>query len=131
MLKIKYILFLIIGGIQFIQAQGYIEGSISDHKGKIPFANIQVKDLNIGIAADAEGNFTIEAPAGNFSLEVTAMGYHKFKKKINLIEGDTIIINPVLSETSYSINQIVVTGTLKKSFVKVSPVKVEVISSAF
>ena len=67
---------------------------------------------------------------GNFSLEVTAMGYHKFKKnKSN--EGDTIFINPVLSETSYSIDQIVVTGTLKKSFVKVSPVKVEVISSAF
>ena len=42
-LKIKHILFLIIGGIQLIQAQGYIEGSISDHKGKIPFANIQIK----------------------------------------------------------------------------------------
>ena len=64
--KIKYILFLIIGGIQLIQAQGYIEGSISDHKGKIPFANIQIKDLNIGIVADAEGHFTIEAPAGKF-----------------------------------------------------------------
>ena len=131
MLKIKYILFLIIGGIKLIQAQSYIEGSISDNKGKIPFANIQIKDLNIGTAADAEGHFKIEAPAGNYNLEVTAMGYHKFKKKINLTEGDTIFIDPVLSETSYSIDQIVVTGTLKESFVKVSPVKVEVISSAF
>ena len=131
MLKIKHILFLIIGGIQLIQAQSYIEGSISDHKGKIPFANIQIKNLNIGTAADAEGHFKIQAPAGDYSLEVTAMGYHKFKKKIKLTEGDTIFIDPVLSETSYSIDQIVVTGTLKEAFVKVSPVKVEVISSAF
>lgn len=131
MLKIKHILFLIIVGIQLIQAQSYIEGIISDHKGKIPFANIQIKDSNIGTASDAEGHFTIEASAGNYSLEVTAMGYHKFKKKIKLIDGDTIFINPVLSETTYSIDQIVVTGTLKESFVKVSPVKVEVISSAF
>lgn len=131
MLKIKQILFLIIGGIQLIQAQSFIEGSISDNKGKIPFANIQIKDLNIGIAADTEGHFIIEAPAGNYNLEITAMGYHKFKKKIKLTEGDTIFIDPVLSETSYSIDQIVVTGTLKESFVKVSPVKVEVISSAF
>ena len=54
MLKIKHILFLIIGGIQLIQAQSFIEGSISDYKGKIPFANIQIKDLNIGTAADAK-----------------------------------------------------------------------------
>ena len=46
-LKVKQILFFIIGGIQLIQAQSYIEGSISDHKSKIPFANIQVKDLNV------------------------------------------------------------------------------------
>ena len=86
MLKIKHILFLIIVGIQLIQAQSYIEGIISDHKGKIPFANIQIKDSNIGTASDAEGHFTIEASAGNYSLEVTAMGYHKFKKKIKLIQ---------------------------------------------
>ena len=130
-LKIKDILFLTIVGIQLIQAQGFIEGSISDYKGKIPFANIQLKNLNIGTSADAYGYFTLEAPAGDYNLEVTAMGYHKFMKKIKLTEGDTIFINPVLSETSYSIDQIVVTGTLKESFVKVSPVKVEVISSAF
>ena len=73
----------------------------------------------------------LKSLSGNYNLEVTAMGYHKFKKKIKLTEGDTIFIDPVLSETSYSIDQIVVTGTLKESFVKVSPVKVEVISSSF
>jgi outer membrane receptor for ferrienterochelin and colicins len=104
---------------------------VSDNQAEIPFANIEVKEAKVGTSADAKGYFKLEAPAGNYSIEVTAMGYHKFKKKIQLIEGETFFIDLVLVETSYSIDQVVVTGTLKESFVKVSPVKVEVITSAF
>lgn len=121
----------IIGWFQVSLGQSFIEGTVSDNRGEIPFANIEIKEIQMGTAADAEGYFKLEIPAGNYIIEISAMGYHKFKKKIELIEGKTFFIEPILSETSYSIDQVVVTGTLKESFVKVSPVKVEVISSTF
>ena len=84
MLKIKQILFLIIIGTQLIQAQSFIEGTISDYKGKIPFANIQIKDINIGTAADAEGHFKIEAPAGITILKYSnGLPQIQEKNKIN------------------------------------------------
>ena len=131
MQKIEYTIIIVIGCCQLIHAQSFIEGTVYDNQAEIPFANIEVKESKLGTAADANGYFKLEVPAGNFNIEVTAMGYHKLKKKIELIKGETYFINPVLVETSYSIDQVVVTGTLRESFVKVSPVKVEVISSAF
>ena len=120
MKKIIHALFIITGYCQCTQAQCFIEGSVSDYQAEIPFANIEIKEAKVGTSADAKGYFKLEAPAGNYSIEVTAMGYHKFKKKIQLIEGETFFIDLVLVETSYSIDQVVVTGTLKESFVKVS-----------
>ncbi len=131
MYKIYFTLILILGWVQISLGQCFIEGSVSDKKGIIPFANIEIKELNIGTNTDAQGKFKLEILAGSFIIEVSAIGYHKFKKKIDLIDGESFVIKPLLVETSYAIDQVVVTGTLKESFVKVSPVKVEVISSAF
>ena len=121
MVKIKYSFFFLIGWIQLSQAQILIEGNVYDNKEEIPFANIQIKELNIGTSSDAKGHFKLEIPPGNYTIEVTAMGYHKFIKKIQVVQGEIYKINPVLIETSYSIDQVVVTGTLKESFLKVSP----------
>lgn len=127
----KLLVALVLLSSQFAKSQSWIEGVVSDHEEAIPFANINVKDSKTGVSADAEGKFTLELKEGESIIEVTAMGYHKFKKKITLKKGERLELNPVLSETSYSLDQVVVTGTLKESFVKVSPVKVEVISNAF
>lgn len=131
MIKKYLIAIFIIGWFQVSLGQSFIEGIVSDKNGKIPFANIEIKEIQTGTAADADGYFKLELPSGNYIIEVSAMGYHKFKKKIELIEGNTFFIKPILAETSYFIDQVVVTGTLKESFVKVSPIKVEVISSKF
>lgn len=116
---------------QSILAESYIEGYVSDEKDHIPYANIQLKGSQIGTSSDAKGYFKLEIPEGNHTIIVSALGYHKFIKNISIEKGVTLNINPVLAETSYAMDQIVVSGTLKESFVKVSPVKVEVITSAF
>lgn len=114
-----------------LSAQSYLHGTVKDINGVIPFANISIKGSGIGVAADESGNFMLEIPDGSVIAEVTAMGYHKFKKKIHTSKGESLNIDVVLTETSYSLDQVVVTGTLKASFVKVSPIKVEVLSEAF
>ena len=116
---------------QLIFANTFIEGYVKDNKDVIPFANIQLKDTQIGTSSDANGYFKLSIPEGNHTIIITAMGYHKYKKNVSIKKGDIVKLNPILAETSYAMDQIVVTGTLKESFVKVSPVKVEVITSAF
>jgi len=131
MLK-KIALLLFVTATQLAYAQIFIEGIVRDHTDVIPFANIKLKNTSIGTSSNAEGYFKLPVSSkGKYTVEVTAMGYHKFKKNISLGKGEQLKLHPVLTETSYAIDQVVVTGTLKESFVKVSPVKVEVITSAF
>ena len=95
MVKIKYSFFFLIGWIQLSQAQILIEGNVYDNKEEIPFANIQIKELNVGTSSDSKGNFKLEIPPGNYTIEVTAMGYHKFIKKIQVVQNvdDTLTID--------------------------------------
>lgn len=127
--RLSLILFLVTAQLAF--ANSYIKGYVTDKKGPIPYANIKVKNTSIGTSSDVQGYFTLPILDGDFTIEVTAMGYHKFTRNITIKKNETLELNPILIETSYAIDQVVVTGTLKESFVKVSPVKVEVITSSF
>lgn len=113
------------------QAQSLISGIIKDDNGPIPFANIQLSGTDIGTSSDEEGLFQFEVSEGNHQIVVSAVGYHSYKKKLKLVNGEEKKLNIILAETSYGLDQVTVTGTLKQSYVKVSPVKVEVISEAF
>ena len=127
--RLSLILFLVTAQLAF--ANSYIKGYVTDKKGPIPYANIKVKNTSIGISSDVQGYFMLPISDGDFTIEVTAMGYHKFTRNVTIKKNETLELNPILIETSYAIDQVVVTGTLKESFVKVSPVKVEVITSSF
>jgi len=130
-MSIKYYFILLSTLSQLVYANPFIEGYVKDKNDAIPFANIMLKDTQIGTSSDANGYFRLSVPEGNHTLIVTAMGYHKFKKNISVEKDAVLKVNPILAETTYAIDPIVVTGTLKESFVKVSPVKVEVLTSTF
>lgn len=130
-MSIKYYFILLSTLSQLVYANPFVEGYVKDKNDAIPFANIMLKDTQIGTSSDANGYFRLSVPEGNHTLIVTAMGYHKFKKNISVEKDAVLKVNPILAETTYAIDPIVVTGTLKESFVKVSPVKVEVLTSAF
>jgi outer membrane receptor for ferrienterochelin and colicins len=113
-----------------LQAQ-MLKGKVTDGKEIIPFANVSVKGSSLGTAADAEGFYVLEnVPSGEQQIVVSAIGYNKHKEKVSVQTG-TNVYNPVLEESSYSIDQVVVTGSMKETFVQASPVKVEVITQKF
>ena len=59
---------------QLIFANTFIEGYVKDNKDVTPFANIQLKDTQIGTSSDANGYFKLSIPEGNHTIIVTAMG---------------------------------------------------------
>lgn len=108
-----------------------ITGIVSSDGELVAFANVVIKGTNIGSATDINGFFRLtNVSKGKQELEVSALGYKKFKQKIFVSElNEKLKIE--LKKSSYNLDQVVVTGTMKESFVRMSPVKVEVITQQF
>lgn len=62
---------------------------------------------------------------------ISVVGYEKYRKRIAVEQDKTHIINPMIKETPAELNQVVITGTMKETFVSQSPVKVDVITAKF
>jgi TonB-linked SusC/RagA family outer membrane protein len=82
-----------------------VSGRVTDAQGKaVPFASVTVKGTSVGVAADENGNFTIEA-APNSTLVFSAAGYQA--AEVNIKNQSTVSAN--LSAQS-SLNEVVVTA---------------------
>lgn len=95
------------------QDNGIIIGTVKDARSKspIPGANLLILGLNLGAAADANGNFTIRnVPAGKYELRASAVGYGKVAKGLIVQEGKTTSIDFLLDEDAVGLDEVVVTG---------------------
>lgn len=111
---------------------GSIKGKVSDGVAAVPFANIGIKETSWGTSSDSSGNFMLSnIPAGEHELQVSVIGYEKFSRKIKVENGKTSEINIALTASSVSLEQVVVSGTMKETYLSASPVKIEVITQKF
>lgn len=82
-----------------------VTGQVKDSKGDpIPFATIKIKGTNTGSAADANGNFSINAEQGA-TLVISASGFEAFEAKVDA----TGSINVSL-QNSQAMQEVVVTA---------------------
>ena len=108
-----------------------IKGEITNGNQAIPFANISIKGIDKGAAADLDGRFILNnVPEGKQEIVVSAIGYNNYKATF-IVKAGLNVYNFVLEESSFELDQVVVTGTMKESFIQMSPVKVEVITQKF
>src|SRR6476661_3573630 len=90
--------------LAFVQTRA-VSGRVTDAQGKaVPFASVTVKGTSVGVAADENGNFTIEA-APNSTLVFSAAGYQA--AEVNIKNQSTVSAS--LSAQS-SLNEVVVTA---------------------
>lgn len=83
-----------------------IHGRVMDSSGQsVPGAIIKVKGSQIGVVADANGNFQVSAP-GNAILQISFIGFTKQEKAVN---NQTNIIITLASETK-NLQDVVVVG---------------------
>lgn len=128
-----YIFLLTITAVTNVFAQtGKIKGKVTLKDGTpVPFANIVLANTTLGSASDEKGNFVIHnVPFGSYTLQFSAIGYSNYSQKIQVTSAVNKLVLEV-KENSDSLDEIVVTGTMKAISRKDSPVPVEVYSPSY
>ncbi|MGB0837510.1 MAG: TonB-dependent receptor, partial [Flavobacteriaceae bacterium] len=110
-----------------------ITGNISDQSGNaLPFASIYLAEEKTGTSADDQGNFELKLPGNKetYTLRISFMGFLNQEIKINPDQlSKTLEVK--LEELPNTMDEVVVSGTLKAMSKMASPVPVEVYSPAF
>lgn len=83
---------------------------ISKDKEDIAFATIYLKGSNYGCSTNEQGMYYLHAPAGEYTLVVSAIGYETVEKPIVLTE-ERKKMNIILSASQMQLNEVVVMGS--------------------
>lgn len=114
----------------FCMAQtGELKGHLSGEDEHLPFANVYVRSTNIGTTSNELGNYHIQnLQPGTYTIVASFVGHLSQKKQIVIKAGETHIVNFDLTSSS-TLDEIVVTGTMKETYVSASPIKIDVVTS--
>jgi len=124
--------FLSLYGCLVCAQTGVVSGSVSSLH-PISFATVAVKNFKKGTSTDSSGRFKIEGlTPGKYTIIVSYLGYKTQIKDVIVESGQNAFADFMLlpAETG-TLNEIVVTGTMKEVSRLASPVPVEVYSPAF
>lgn len=96
----------------------------------IPFVNIQILESDIGTISNEKGQFRIEpSKQGSIKIKFSSLGFQDVIITVEYLGMPLEFGDVVMKEDLLGLNEVVITGTMKETFVKASPIKVEVISS--
>ena len=128
----KYIIiigFLFLSTFTFGQT---ISGKITTENGdEIPYANVYLKKTKIGTSSNDNGSYKLQnVPKDKYTLIVSSIGYKTKAIKITITNDKKITRNITLLEDN-SLDEIVISGTLRPVTKTNSPVPVEVYSETF
>lgn len=113
----------------FSQTELYsIKGKVSDEKGlPVAFASVALKNTIYANSSDANGSFEITSiPAGNYLLSIRAIGFENTERKISVPLVNPIKISLIRAESS--LNEVVITGTMKEIQKDDSPINVDIVT---
>ena len=107
-----------------------LEGSVSSPDGPLAFAHVYIKEIKKGAVCDEEGFYEFTSvPSGKYTLIATYTGYEEAWKSVSL-QTTSKNVNFYL-DSGNSLDQVVITGTMKAVNRLESPVPVEVYSPTF
>ena len=128
--RFLFILFMFV----FSQFQGQnhstVSGTVTDVNGPLPFVHVFLKNTSTGTLTNENGMYTLtNIPEGAYTLMVSSTGYKTVSKTLILSGTDRMLDFEL--EIQDSLDEVVVTGTLKPVSRLESPVPVEVYSPTF
>lgn len=106
-----------------------INGNVSDENGeRLISASVYIKSLKKGVYTNRNGEFHLkEIPEGSYKLEASYVGFSKESKTFSIKKDQKLNINFILAPFSDS-EEVVVTGSMKPTYIKDSPIKIEVVT---
>ena len=134
MQKFTFITSILVALILNCSAQtGSINGIVISKGDPVPFASVVVKHFNVGGSTDMDGNFQIDdVPFGTSTVLVSSLGYAPLSAQVVLNEKNpTAYLKLILERTATSLDEVVISGTMKEMSKLESPVPVEVYSQTF
>lgn len=108
---------------------GEIKGHLSDENSDLPYATIHIKNTEIGTTSDKLGNYHIQdLQPGHYTLIASFVGFISKKKQVEIKADEVVHVNFSLVSNA-ALDEIVVTGTMKETYVSASPIKIDVVTS--
>ncbi|MDG2431898.1 TonB-dependent receptor plug domain-containing protein, partial [Flavobacterium sp.] len=115
----------------FCFGQATLKGKVSAEGLPLVQANILIKKANKSIVTDDEGNYLLKnVTAGDYEIAVSYTGFRTEKRSITLIDSTETTLDFTLRENN-TLDEIVITGTLKPVSRLESSVPVEVYKPTF
>lgn len=102
-------LLLLISISAFSQHKTMISGKVlSTEKTTVDFATVYLKGTNYGGTTNEDGIYHLQAPAGEYTLVVSAIGYKTVEKPVKLMRGERTKMNVVISPQATELDEVVV-----------------------
>jgi len=100
--------------------KGTVTGTIktTDNKG-LPYASILLKDTKFSTMAGENGDFSLDAPAGSYTLVVTYAGFITSEQKVTVPAGSVSDVGDItISSASNQLREVVVADIQKNKYAK-------------
>lgn len=113
------------------QAVGHISGNITSGSKAAEFVSIGMKGSSSGTTTDSLGNFQLRnIKPGIHQLQFSGLGYLASSTIVTVVSGKTASVSVELKEDISSLDEVVVTGTMKEVTKMESPIPIEVYTPA-
>ena len=129
-MKLNFILLLLF--CSFTQAQNMykINGKVTSEGSELPLANVYLQNTTKGATSDKNGHFIINSlTPGTYTISASFTGYTTQKKTIKITNEDLTIDFDL--NYNDSLDEVIITGTLKAVSRLESPVPVEVYTQSY
>ncbi len=90
-----------------------VTGTINDSEGApIAGATVVIEELSKGVTTNIDGvyNLSTNAKSGSYTLKVSYLGFEAKEISVNLKQGETVNVALQLEESSYDLDEVVVSG---------------------
>ena len=101
-----------------------ISGKVQSGNRPVPFASIFLQNSPNGTTSDADGNYILKVPSGEFNIVVQSQGFRTYEEKVSISSSSTLTLNFNLIEDALGLEEVVVSATRNRVERKTTPVVV-------
>ncbi len=124
------IFFFLLTSFNLFCQHNSLSGKIYSNGEVLPYVNIYLKEYTLGTASNSEGYYEIKnIPNGNHTVIISSIGYKT--KSLNISFNNNQITRDFSIASDNSLDEVVISGTLRPISKSNSPVPVEVYSEIF
>src|SRR5688500_14194537 len=122
---------LVLSVIVFAQSEtgaGSIKGIITTNDKPAVSATVRLKGAKKATLTNNEGAFLIEnVPPGNYSLEVSSVGFQTLEKEVSVTAGSTTDVSIQLSQTQTQLSEVIVSAGRTRETIDEVPSSVSIV----